>query len=461
MKYNFIFFALLFGFSSTLQAQEIQYTMPEESALHEGTWLQWPHNHLYGPWYRDDLKETWLQMTEALIQGENLHIIAYDEIELDYITGLLADEEISTTNIDFYIHETNDCWIRDNGPIFVFDESDQLTILNWGFNGWGGEYPYNLCDLIPAAIASEIAVPLVDLSAMILEGGAVEVDGNGTFMATKSSIINDDRNPALTQTDIENYLTTYLGITNFLWLEGVEGLDITDMHIDGFAKFHEGNTIITMDSTSLAYWDVPASDITTLFNATNADGVNFEFVFLPLTQNDVVTTWGDNVQFKGSYVNYYIGNTVVLVPTYDDPNDEVAIAMIQEIFPTRTAVGVDCRNLFWGGGMVHCVTQQQPFSESFNAILESTDEGFMLMQNFPNPCSHTTKIAFHLSKTSDITIDVVDAMGQGVDSQSRKNVTAGEHAIEFDCSRWSCGVYAYSISVGSGRRIQKQMTVVR
>ncbi|MFN0032671.1 MAG: agmatine deiminase family protein [Flavobacteriales bacterium] len=429
MKFHFAVLTLLFLAKHSC-AQNIVYTMPAEHTMHEGTWLQWPHNHLYGPWYIEDLEPTFLQMTEALIVGEKVHIILYDENELDYITALFDDENIPTTNIDFYLHENNDCWVRDNGPIFVFDEEENLTTLDWGFNGWGGEHPYQLCDPIPALIAADIEVPVVDLSAVVLEGGAVEVDGNGTFLATKSSIINDDRNPNLTQGQIENYLTENLGVTNFIWLEGVEGLEVTDMHIDGFARFHEGNTIVTMSDDDLAYWEVPSDDITTLFTATNVDGEGFNFVLLPLTQNNVVTTWNESVQFRGSYVNYYIGNTVVLVPTYNDPMDAVAMDIIQDIFPTRTVVGVDCRNLFYGGGMVHCVTQQQPFSAGFNTVFESEDGSDKQIQIFPNPCESFMQLQGAVPNSE---YEIFDTTGRLIVRSNLYNTAIDVRLLESGC----------------------------
>lgn len=195
---------------------------------------------------------------------------------------------------------------------------------------------------------------------MINEGGAVEIDGNGTLLATKSAILNDNRNPDMTQAEAEELFTKYLGVTNFIWLNGVEGLDLTDMHIDGFAKFANKNTIVTMSNADLLYWEVPQADVTKLYAAKNKNGMAYNFVKLPLTRNNVKTTYGKNLGYKGSYINYYIANSKVLVPIYNDPNDAVAIKMIQNLYPTRTAVGIDCRNLFANGGMVHCVTQQQP-----------------------------------------------------------------------------------------------------
>ena len=192
------------------------------------------------------------------------------------------------------------------------------------------------------------------------------------MLATRSSITGDDRNPDLTEEEIEDYMTTYLGITNFIWLDGVYGgnLDITDQHIDAIARFHGENTIVTMSEVDLATWEVQPSDIELIYNAANVNGEPYQYLELPITINDVVTEWGEDMQFKGSYVNYYVANTVVLVPQYDDPNDQLAFDFIQNLYPDREAIGIDCRNLFGVGGMVHCVTQQQPVEIDDSSISE-------------------------------------------------------------------------------------------
>jgi len=195
---------------------------------------------------------------------------------------------------------------------------------------------------------------------MINEGGSVEIDGNGTLMACKSSILNTNRNNGMTQAQAEAIFTKYLGVTNFIWLDGQAGLEITDQHIDGFARFGNATTIVTMENVDLIDFQVKQTDINKLLAAKNKNGQAYSFLKLPLSQNNVVTTFGKNLGYKGSYCNYYIANTKVLVPIYNDPNDAAAIAKIQTLYPTRTVVGVDVRNLYENGGMIHCVTQQQP-----------------------------------------------------------------------------------------------------
>lgn len=457
---NVLILLLLCAFGQTATAQTISYTMPAEHDLHEGTWLQWPHNNLYGPYYRDDLEPTWIEMTRELVTGENVHIIAYDAGEQAHIEQALTQAGVSLQNIDFYVFPNDDCWVRDNGPIFAFDNNDNLVITDWGFNGWGNSTPYAQCDVIPGAVSQAIAMPLVDVNAMVLEGGSIEIDGQGTMFATRSSIVNSNRNPSLTEPQIEDYLTTNLGITNFVWLDGVPGLDITDMHIDGFVKVHDETTVVTMDSTDLIYWEVPAADITTLYNAQNANGANYNYVILPLTQNDVTTTWGQNLGYKGSYVNYYVGNAVVLVPTYNDPNDNTAINILQGIFPNRTVVGIDCRNLYSGGGMVHCVTQQQPASNSVG-VIEETGSALVLQPAVPNPAVAFSNLKFELARAGEVRIGVFNSTGQLISTLVNEQKAAGLHNVTLNVRDYAAGIYTYTISVDGKVEASERIFVSR
>lgn len=348
----------------TLPVTNVLYTMPEESAPHEGTWLQWPHQYEYGVTYRNSLDATWVAMTKALQSTEKVHIIAYDAAEQSRIETLLTNAGVPLTNVNFKIHETNDVWVRDNGPIFAKDQSGQLALQDWGFNGWGEKFGYKKCDAIPSFIAGEIGIKAVNVP-MVNEGGSIELDGHGVMMATKSSVLSQKnrstRNAGMTQAQAEANFTKYYGATKFIWLEGgFSKEDITDMHIDGIAKFVPGNKMVTMNNDDLLNWGLTQTDINVLYSASNKNNEAYTKVFLPLSKNDVVTTNGTNLGYKGCYINFYVANGKVLVPNYNDPNDAVANTIIAGLFPGRTVVGIDVRNLYKNGGMVHCVTQQQP-----------------------------------------------------------------------------------------------------
>ncbi|REC48049.1 agmatine deiminase family protein [Chryseobacterium pennipullorum] len=341
------------------------YHFPEESSKHEGTWLQWPHHYQHGTTYRQRVEQTWIDMTKALQAGEKVHIIAYDTTEKDRIIRTLEQNKVPLKNVDFRIYPTDDVWIRDNGPIFVKDAKGNILIEDWGFNGWGEKFDFENCDKIPQQIGKDLGVQVINLNEeMVNEGGSVETDGNGVLMACKSSVISQQkgatRNKGITQEEAEEMFETYYGVSKVIWLDGVTGLDVTDMHIDGFMKFVNHNTMITMNEEDLLELGLSDKDVNTLYTASNANGKEYKKVYLPATKNKVKTAYGKQLEDKGSYVNYYVANNVVLVPNYGDPNDSVANKIIQDHYPGRKVVGIDVRNLYENGGMVHCVTQQQP-----------------------------------------------------------------------------------------------------
>ncbi|WP_412844545.1 agmatine deiminase family protein [Brevibacillus sp. 179-C9.3 HS] len=348
------------GIKSVKQENVGKYTMPDEKSKHEGTWLVWPHNFTYGKGYQEELESMWIEMTAALSEGENVHIIAYDKYEKDYISDLLYDEGVNMDKIDFYIIPTDDVWARDTAPIFVYDKDKNLKMMDWGFNGWGKKTPYKKDAQFPTQLSKQLGMERIDLNHIVLEGGAFELDGNGTFLSTRSAVINKNRNPKYSQADIEKYVRENLGATNFIWLDGVKDQDITDFHIDGFAKFYDQSTIITMKTEDLEEWGVPKKDIKTLLNAKNVSGKSYKYVNLPISKRNVVLENGKDLGYRGSYVNFYIGNTVVLVQNYNDPNDKIANDILQKLYPDRKVIGIDVRGLYQHGGMIHCVTQQQP-----------------------------------------------------------------------------------------------------
>jgi len=336
------------------------YHFPHEGLEHEGTWLQWPHDYTYDG-TRDAYEPIWIEMTRGLVKGENVHLIVYNEKEKEHVKDLLEKENIDMSKVDFYVFPTDDVWVRDNGPIFVYDEEDNLVVQNWQFNGWGNKAPYAKDNSIPTKISEAIGISKLDID-MVMEGGALELDGNGTCISTLSCVNNDNRTADFTIEEIEEYITKYYGVTNFIWLDGVAGMDITDNHIDGMIKFYDNKTIIATPEFNPEHLDFLEDDEDTqkLLKAKNINGEPYEFVFLPSTKNDVVKIEGE--WMKGSYLNFYVGNKVVLVPNYNDPNDKVANKILQDLYINREVIGIDVRDLFADGGMIHCVTQQQPIA---------------------------------------------------------------------------------------------------
>ena len=330
------------------------YVMPSEESTHEGTWLQWPHNHGYDKHHIQRYESTWIQMTRELNHGENVHIIAYNTVEKERIQSVLVRyADIDMNKVSFMIGKTDDVWVRDNGSIFVHDTNkplgQQLIIQNWSFNGWGKKAEYKHCNDIPILVSNVLNLPRIDID-MVNEGGSVELDGRGTLMAKQSSILNKNRNPGWTLDDVESYFRYYLGVNNFIWLKGTKGGDITDDHIDGTARFANGDTIVTYYP-----YDSDMKEYNILKNAKDMNGNHYSIVHLPVTSKKIRP-----LHDYGTYINYYVGNEVVLVPKYNDPNDQIAIDIIQKLYPRRIVVGVEAIELAKDGGMIHCVTQQQP-----------------------------------------------------------------------------------------------------
>lgn len=330
------------------RSNEIYY-MPSEEERHAATWIQWPHDYGYDYDKVRRYEPIWIAMTKALHTGEDVYIIVYNQYEKQRVRQLLQRKGLNMNKLQFYVWKTDDVWVRDNGPVYIFNEADEMFISDWGFNGWGGKTDYYYCNRIPSKISRVTGIPKVSVN-MVNEGGSVEIDGNGTLLAKKSSILNNNRNPGMTQAEAEDYFVTYLGVENFIWLEGLAGEDVTDDHIDGTARFAHNNTIVTF-SPEEAY----EGEYEVLKNARNIDGQPYQIVHLPFTQRKVRGT-GD----YASYINYYVGNEVVLVPNFNDPMDSVANNILQDLYPNREVIGIDCRQLWKDGGALHCVTQQVP-----------------------------------------------------------------------------------------------------
>ena len=347
--------------------------MPAEWEPHEGTWLQWPHDAAF-PDEQIRLESLWLAMTEALHQHENVHIVVTDERRGEHLQGQVRYYSWDENNIDIQVIPTDDVWARDNGPIFLVDENGELAVTAWNFNGWGERYPFARDCLVPAAVAERLSMPLFT-APITLEGGALEVNGRGTLIATRSSIINPNRNPGVSQADIEAAVKEYLGITHIIWLTGASpefcdavGSD-TDLHVDGYARFTSESTVLyscTNDESNIFY-PVLEGHKEELGDAATETGKPLTLVALPKPENAAYSTLDtstrppfESIPSLATYANFYIANNIVLVPVFGDVNDARAKSIIAEHFPERELIGLPASVLAELGGMMHCVTQQQP-----------------------------------------------------------------------------------------------------
>ncbi len=245
---------MVLGCSRWVKLEVEPYLFPDESESHQATWLIWPHKYYYEEETVRKLDPIWIQMTDALTWGEKVKIVAYNKGEKERIENLLDDHGVDMKQVSFFIHKTEDVWARDTGPLFVKDHSGDKKILDFAFNGWGEKVPFKNDSKLAKRLSKDIGTEYVKVHELVMEPGAMELDGKGTFIATRSSIINENRNPDLSEKDVESILQSKFGIEKFIWLDGQVGMDITDFHIDGFVKFYEGDTIITMQNEDLIDW---------------------------------------------------------------------------------------------------------------------------------------------------------------------------------------------------------------
>ena len=353
----------------TQTPRSLGHSMPAKWEPHEGTWLQWPQSKMYA---RNELKleGIWLNMVDALNDHEMVHLVVADERQREHVAGQLRYHGIGLNNVDFFIIPTNDVWARDNGPIFVTNDEGGVAITDWTFNGWGDRFDYDLDNLVPARIAEQLDLPLFE-APLVLEAGAVEVNGSGTFLATRSSIIDLRRNPGMSQEEIEEALRQYLGVEHFIWLTGAgRGVcdlwgDETDCHIDIVARFSDQSTLIYnwTDDTSDPRYEMFKISYAELMDAATETGQALDLIPLPLPevhQTTQMTKWRKNTFTDAAYSNYLVANQVVLVPVYGHKNDERALKIIAEHFPGREIIGIEVVGLIEHGGAIGCVTQPQP-----------------------------------------------------------------------------------------------------
>ncbi len=338
--------------------------MPAEFEPHEATWLAWPHNPETWPGRLKHIPPIWIQMIKPLHVHETVHICVNDAATEEQVKFWLRRHDIGN-NVVLHQIQTNDAWARDHNAIFVTLKPEarasgrpRLMALDWIFNAWGKKYgPWDLDDVVPQHAARYLKVPCVE-PGLVLEGGSVDVNGRGTLLTTEQCLLNKNRNPHLSKSEIESALKDYLGVTHVLWLgDGIVG-DDTDGHIDDITRFVNPTTVVTAieeDPADENY--APLQDnLKRLRSMKDQDGRPLAIVELPMPGPVAY----EGQRLPASYANFYIANGVVLVPTYNHPNDRRALATLKDLFPGRRFVGIDCTELVWGLGAIHCVTQQQP-----------------------------------------------------------------------------------------------------
>lgn len=343
---------------------EPRYLMPPEWAPHTATWLSWPHKLESWPGKFEPVPAVFAELAWQLSRSETVNINVLDEAMETQSRALLKAKDPEgrfAHRIRFHRIPTNDAWCRDHGPNYVFRELDGVrdkVILDWDYNAWGGKYePYDDDDAVPAQVADIQGLPRI-LPGMVLEGGAIDVNGEGLLLTTEACLLNPNRNPSLSREEIEERLGRYLGIRKVLWLgEGIVG-DDTDGHVDDMTRFVGPGTVVTVveEDPEDENYEPLQDNLRRLESFTGLDGRPLEIVRLPMPE----PVFYDGERLPASYANFYIANTVVLVPTYRCARDRQAIETLQACFPGREVVGIDCSDLIWGLGAIHCVTHEEP-----------------------------------------------------------------------------------------------------
>src|SRR5688572_26222891 len=322
---------------STQTPAQRGYRMPAEWENHAATWLSWPRREgvsFPGKGAYDKAMPALAKMVHALADSEPVHINVCDAAHEADVKRILSRAAAKTSHVTFHQIPINEPWCRDHGPIFVTrSEAPKLLALDWDYNAWGCKYPpFDDDDYVPTAIAEKFGLP-VEYPGMILEGGSIDVNGKGLVLTTRSCLLNPNRNPELSQQDIEQRLRDWLGIREVLWLgDGIEG-DDTDGHIDDIARFTDPNTIVACvekDESDPNHKPL-RENLEALKAMKNAAGKQYNVVELPMPER----LDADDGRLPASYANFYIANKVVLLPVFGGRTDKKAEALMKSLFPGR------------------------------------------------------------------------------------------------------------------------------
>ena len=326
--------------------------MPAEWEPHEGTWISWPKDpNTFPVRILPIVERTYVKMVDALAEGEVVHILVDDSKTESRVRALVGNATVS-----FHHIRTVDVWVRDYGPTYV--RGGKGAAVKWVFNAWGNKYE----DLRPdneagEEIAASSGLPIIR-PGIVLEGGSIDVNGDGSLLTTEQCLLNSNRNPGIGKRRLEEILGANLGARNVIWLgSGIEG-DDTDGHIDDIARFVGPRRVVAAAETdpSDSNHEALRDNLRRLEESTDQDGRSLEVLEIPMPPR-VIASDG---RLPASHLNFYVGNKVVVVPVFGGESDRLAVERLQEAFPDREIVGIDCRALVYGLGTLHCVTQQIP-----------------------------------------------------------------------------------------------------
>ncbi|MCZ6702019.1 MAG: agmatine deiminase family protein [Ignavibacteria bacterium] len=341
-----------------------KHRLPAEWEPHETTWIAWPHNKNDWPGRFSGIKWIYAEIVKYISFGEKVFIIVQSKNHKLKAENVLKSVSADLSNIEFFIKKTNRGWLRDSAPFFVKDKKN-ITTVDFKFNAWAKYDNHKLDDKIPRFISNKLNLKNVTAQqnekAVVLEGGAVDANGRGTLITSEECLLDQKvqvRNPGFTKQDYFEVFKNYLGITNVLWLgKGIAG-DDTHGHVDDLCRFVNNDTVVLVQEEK-------SSDKN--YHPLNENKERLQNIYLPNGSklNVVELLMPSPVIFKGqrlpaSYSNFYISNYAVLVPTFNDANDRIALGILSDLFPGRKVIGIHSVDLVWGLGTIHCLTKEQP-----------------------------------------------------------------------------------------------------
>jgi len=353
--------------SSGRMPLSLGWRMPAEWELHEATWLGWPHNASDWPGKLAAIHWVYAEIVRKLADGEKVRILVNSKGHADRAKRFLRRARTNLGKVEFFRIPTNRGWTRDFGPIFVKQDppKSETAIARFRFNGWARYPDWKKDNQVPVRVSKRLNCKLLPISfqgrEVVLEGGCIDVNGTGTLLTTDECLLDAHiqvRNPGISRDDYEMIFGQSLGATNVVWLnKGIAG-DDTHGHVDDICRFVDQHTVVLCQERNIhdENYRSLAENRERLDSARLEDGAKIEIIPLPMPS----PLWFDGRRLPASYANFYIGNAAVLVPTFNDPHDRLALGILSDLFRDRPVVGIHAVDLVWGFGTIHCLTQQQP-----------------------------------------------------------------------------------------------------
>ena len=340
------------------------FRMPAEWEHHRATWLAWPHETTDWPGKFETIPWIYGEIVRHLSKVEKVCILVENAEAEQHVRGVLKDCHVDLAATEFFQVPTDRSWTRDFCPIFVKNSRGERVVLNWQFNGWAKYDNSQRDDAVTPILAPRIGIPMwtprFGDDRIVLEGGSIDVNGAGTILTTEECLLSDiqARNPKMSREDLEKIFRDYLGARHTLWLKnGIAG-DDTHGHVDDLARFIDPQTVVVASESdpSEQNYEPLKENLVLLREMKDQDGLPLRIETLPIP----APVFFDGQRLPASYANFYIANRIVLVPTFNDPNDRMALNKLAELFPDRLVCGIAATDLVLGLGTLHCMTQQEP-----------------------------------------------------------------------------------------------------